>query len=332
MKTDEENLAWQTLNLNWLPIALLGAALLSALTYSDFSLEPVGFGVLVAIAISLASIAYVYAHIRQASADPKLVFWFGVTAQIILLTAIAGPLSYVANAMNWPLQDRSLLWIDRAIGFDPQGIAAFFNAHSWIVHYLKVGYGFIKWPLLAIPIILAMGSRFLRLQQFVLTLSVALAVTIVVSAFIPAIGTYYGLGLSPGEQFPKVDSANYAAQLRDIFALRDGSLRQLDVLRLAGIVSFPSFHTASAVLYIWALWPIRVLRPASIALNTWMVAATPLIGAHYIIDLIGGAVVAGGSIVMVKHFLRSLLVSSQRRAQSHAYWPSAMPNAGSSSE
>ena len=332
MKSDEASLAWRILNLNWLPIALLSAALLSAIVYSDFSLEPIGFGVLMAIAISLATIAYAYAHIRQSSADPKLVFWFAVTAQIILLTAIAGPLSYVANAMNWPLQDQRLLWIDRAIGFDPQQIAAFFNDHSWIVRYLSVAYGFIKWPLLGVPIILAMGSRFFRLQQFVLTLSVALAVTIIVSAFVPAVGTYYGLGLSPSEQFPRIDSTNYAAQLRDIFALRDGSLRQLDVLRLAGIVSFPSFHTASAVLYVWALWPIRALRPASIALNAWMVAATPLIGAHYIIDLIGGAGVAAGSIVVVKYFFRSVLVDPQGRTEPPVYWESAMPNAGCASE
>ncbi|MGJ5243013.1 phosphatase PAP2 family protein, partial [Bradyrhizobium oligotrophicum] len=251
------------------------------------------------------------------------VFWFGVTAQIMLLTAIAGPLSYVANATSWPLQDQSLLWIDRALGADPQRIAAFFNDHSWIVRYLKVAYSFIKWPLLGIPIILTMGSRFFRLQQFVLTLSVALAVTIVLSAFVPAIGTYYGLGLSPGEQFPRIDSTNYAAQLRDIYALRDGSLRQLDVLRLAGIVSFPSFHTASAVLYVWALWPIRALRPVSIALNGWMVAATPLIGAHYIIDLIGGGGVAVGSIILVKHVLSSAPADSQGRAE----WEPAMQNA-----
>jgi hypothetical protein len=324
MNSDEASLAWRTFNLNWLPIALLSAVLLSVTTYTDFSLEPVGFGVLVAIAASLSIVAYAYAHVRQSAADPKLVFWFGVTAQIILLTAIVGPLSYIANAVNWPLQDQALLRIDRAIGLDPKRIAAFFNDHGWAVRYLNVAYGFIKWPLLGIPIILAMRSRFTRLQQFVLALIVALVVTIVVSAVVPAVGTYYGLGLSPSEQFPRIDSANYAAQLRDIFALRDGSLRQLDVLKLAGIVSFPSFHTASAVLYVWALWPIRALRPASIALNTWMVAATPLIGAHYIIDLVGGGGVAAGSIILAKYFFRSVLVDSQRRAISPVYLESAM--------
>jgi membrane-associated phospholipid phosphatase len=38
-----------------------------------------------------------------------------------------------------------------------------------------------------------------------------------------------------------------------------------------------------------------------------MIAATPVIGAHYIIDIGGGAVVAAGSVLLAKHLFRSLL-------------------------
>jgi hypothetical protein len=107
--------------------------------------------------------------------DPKLVFWFGATAQVIITTAIVGPLSYVANALNWPLQDRALLYIDRAIGLDPGLIATFANDHHWLVHYLNVGYGLIKWPLIGIPIVLAMTRCFIRLQVYMLALSDAFA-------------------------------------------------------------------------------------------------------------------------------------------------------------
>lgn len=316
MNSDEAGLAWRTFNLNWIPVAILGGVLFCVTLCTDFSLEPTAFGVAIGIALLLAVVAYGSALIKPDVADPKLVFWFGATAQIIVVTAIVGPLSYIANALNWPLQDQTLLVIDRAIGMDPQPIAAFFNEHNWLVKYLNVGYGFIKWPLLGIPIILTMTLRFTRLQQFVLALNLALAVTIVISVFVPAVGTYYGLGLSPAARFPLIDSTNYAAQLRDILALRDGSLRHLELLRLSGIVSFPSFHTASAVLYMWAVWPVRAFRWATIALNTWMIAATPLIGAHYIIDIVGGAVVAAGAVLLTKHLFRSSLLGSRRRKAS----------------
>jgi membrane-associated phospholipid phosphatase len=87
-------------------------------------------------------------------------------------------------------------------------------------------------------------------------------------------------------------------------ALRDGSLRHLELFKLAGIVSFPSFHTASGVLYIWALWPVRYFRWAAIATNAWMIAATPLIGAHYVIDVIGGIGVAAGSVLFTKYLFQ----------------------------
>jgi membrane-associated phospholipid phosphatase len=271
---------------------------------TDFSLEPLAFGATIAIGLSLALVAYGSA---LAFADPKLIFWLGSTAQVIVVTAIVGPLSYVANALNWPLQDHILLLVDRAVGLDPQLIAAFVNDHSWLVKYLNNGYGIIKWPLLGIPIVLTMSLRLIRLQQFVLALNIALAVTIAISIFVPAVGTYYGLNLSPADRFPLLDSSNFAAQLRDITALRNGSLRHLELFRLVGIVSFPSFHTASAILYCWALWPVRGFRWIAIGISAWMVAATPVIGAHYIIDVVGGAAVASGSIFLAIRLLQKLV-------------------------
>ncbi len=304
MNGGDARLAWRTFNLNWIPIGALGGALLLAIARTDFLLEPVAFGLAAAVALGLALIVYAHALVRADAADPKLVFWLGTTAQVILVTAIVGPLSYVANALDWPLQDHALLLIDRAMGLNPEPIAAFVNDHRWLAKCLETGYGFIKWPLLGVPIILAMTLRLIRLQQFVLALNIALAVTIVISVFVPAIGTFYGLNLSPAENFPALNSSVYAAQLRDILSLRDGSLRQLELFRLAGIVSFPSFHAASAVLYMWALWPVWGFRSAAIAINGLMIAATPVVGAHYVIDVIAGVALAAGSILLTKHLFR----------------------------
>jgi membrane-associated phospholipid phosphatase len=297
--------AWRTFNLNWFPIAALGLGLLLAIFRMNFSLEPIAFGVTSAVALCLALIAYTHAFLRADAADPKLIFWLGTSAQVILVTAIVGPLSYLANAANWSLQDQTLLMIDRAMGMDPEPILAFVNDHQWLAKCLEIGYGSIKWPLLGIPIILAMTLRLIRLQQFILALNIALAVTIVISIFVPAIGTYYGLNLSP-QRFPLVNTSIYAAQLHDILSLRDGSLRHLELFKLSGIVSFPSFHAASAVLYIWALWPVWGFRSATVAVYALMIAATPVVGAHYMIDVIGGVVVAALSIFVAKYLFRIL--------------------------
>ena len=50
--------------------------------------------------------------------DPQVMFVLGGTAQIVLITAVMTPLTYVAASANLPMQDANLLAIDRALGFD----------------------------------------------------------------------------------------------------------------------------------------------------------------------------------------------------------------------
>ncbi len=291
----------------------MGSLLALGLAISGLRLEPVAYAITLAVAAAFIAIAYWHRIAKGDLADPKLVFALGTIGQVILTCAIVGPLSYVAGKMGWPLQDQALLAIDRALGLDPEPIARFVNDHPWIGDCLSRGYGLIKWPLLGIPIVLALTARYVRLQSFMLAMSLALAITIAISAIVPAIGTYYGLQL-PAARFPDVNTAAYAGQLRDILALRDGSLHELELFRLAGIVSFPSFHAASAVLYMWALWPVRGIGGIAAALNLLMIAATPVIGAHYLVDVAGGIALAAGSIWAAKFCLEWLSRSSRAAA------------------
>ncbi|MCK1395106.1 phosphatase PAP2 family protein [Bradyrhizobium sp. 1] len=305
MLDTDSRTAWQLFQLNWLPIVAMGSLLAFGLPATGLSLEPVAYGITLAIAALLIAIAYRHQLAKGELADPKLVFSLGTIGQVMLTCAIVGPLSYVAGKMNWPLQDDALLAIDRAFGLDPEPIVSYVNDHPWLADLLARGYGLIKWPLLAIPVVLTLTARHVRLQVFMLAMSLALAVTIAISAMVPAIGTYYGLQLSAAH-FPEINTMVYAGQLRDILALRDGSLHELRLFFLSGIVSFPSFHAASAVLYMWALWPVRGIGGIAAALNLLMIAATPVIGAHYLVDLAGGIAVAAASIWVTKFYVERL--------------------------
>jgi PAP2 superfamily len=323
MLDSETQIAWRLFNLNWIPIAGMGVILLLAIAVTDFSLEPIAFGVTCAVAVALALTAYLHSFLGTGPAAPQLIFCLGAIAQILMVTSIAGPLSYVAGAANWPLQDHTLLSIDRYFGTDPEAIIRFVSRHHVLANILNSGYGAIKWPLLEIPIILAMTRRLVRLQQFVWAVCICIAATVMISMFVPAIGTYYGLGVSPSE-LPFVETT-YNAQLRDILALRAGSLRHLELYKLAGIISFPSLHAASGILYVWALWPVRILRYFVAAIYAVMIASTPVTGAHYVIDVIGGIVVA---VISIKLACRSSEILSLRPSiwKTLVYrWPSSSP-------
>ena len=127
--------------------------------------------------------------------------------------------------------------------------------------------------------------------------------TTIVSALVPAVGVYQEIGLDPA-QLKNIDPRAYLDQLRDLAPVRDGTLRHLDLFGLAGIVTFPSFHAASAVLYAWALWPVRWMRPVAVLANGAMLAATPIDGGHYFIDLVAGVAVAALAVIAARRLGR----------------------------
>jgi hypothetical protein len=98
MTDRDADLAWRIFNLTWIPIGAMGALLLAAVVLTDFSIEPVVFGVTCGIALALALVAYSPRLAKSDQARPRLVFMTGAVAQIVQVTAIVGPLSYVALA------------------------------------------------------------------------------------------------------------------------------------------------------------------------------------------------------------------------------------------
>lgn len=231
--------------------------------------------------------------------DPQVMFCLGTTAQLVLITALMTPLTYLAGAANAPLQDANLLALDRALGIDWLAYVNYVNDRPLLAMWLSYGYTMIRWPIFAIPVVLAAVYRFDRLQEFILAFAVALIITTAVSALVPAIGVFQQIGVDP-MSFQNIDPRAYLDQMRDLGPVREGTLRDLDLLNLAGIVTFPSFHACSAVLYAWAFWPVWWMRPIALLANGAMLASTPVDGGHYFIDVFAGIAVAMVAIATAK--------------------------------
>jgi membrane-associated phospholipid phosphatase len=74
----------------------------------------------------------------------------------------------------------------------------------------------------------------------------------------------------------------------------------VELSALDGIVTFPSFHVAAAVLLAWAGANLPLLRYPMIVLNILMLLSAIPIGGHYLIDVIAGCLVAVGSIIAAR--------------------------------
>jgi membrane-associated phospholipid phosphatase len=67
-------------------------------------------------------------------------------------------------------------------------------------------------------------------------------------------------------------------------------------------VCFPSFHTLLAVVSCVALWSIKPLRIPAVALAVCVVLSTLTSGWHYLVDVIGGLLLAVLSIAVARAF------------------------------
>jgi PAP2 superfamily len=313
MTKNSELQAWRLLRCTWVAIAMLAAVLAVSMALTGFTLAPLGaLKSLTFVTAYLAAAAY---KLRYPGNDPRVTFILCATGQILCIPVLATPLTYVAASANLPMQDFALDAIDRALGFDWMAWFSFCADHRVLLYATVLGYSMIGWPVFGVPIALGWTRRYRRLQEFTLAFVLALALTTAISIFTPAMGTYDYLHFMPD---PDVFTPGaYLGQLRDLPLVRDGSLRHLSLDNLAGIVTFPSFHAAAAVLYLWALWPVRWIGPFATLTNIAMLIATPIGGGHYFIDIAGGIAVAVVAI-MASKWIAARLTRPAAAAQAYA--------------
>jgi hypothetical protein len=274
--------------INWGLLATWAAALCIALAATNFSLKPEGLSAREVLTAPTLTIAGLWLMGRGWGQGPA--FTLLALAQIGFLVMFAALLSYIAAGAALPLQDASFVELDRLLGLFWPAHFHFAVAHPELLRYAIFFYGMIVVPSFGVPLVLGLTGRYVRLQQFVMAATLTLCVVIPTSALVPALGTYFEFGLPADSEVFRANG--YVDQLRDLPILRDGTLRSLDLSRIGGIVTFPSFHAATGILAIWAFWSIWWLRPPALILNAGMIAAAPLVGGHYFVDVLAGIVVA----------------------------------------
>jgi len=303
---------WRLFRFNWFLIAGIFATFGAGLLLTNFEVKPQGYLTLFAIAAAYGIFGYINAS-NPARQNPRVFALLTAIAQMMLVISVMASITYIATAANFPLQDAKLLALDRALGFDFRGYLNFVNDRMWLIYILAAGYRSIFWPIWIVVVALPLLGHYRRTAEFVCAFALALIATTVISTLIPAIGTYGAIGLVPSDH-PNIVPQGYYDTLHDAPLLRDGSLRTLDLFRLNGVLTFPSFHAASAALYIWGLWPMRWLRPLNLLVNGAMIVATPIGGGHFLVDVLAGIAVAAASIYAARWIGGSLAIRGYDKA------------------
>jgi PAP2 superfamily len=289
--TDDVAAARRLDHLIWVAVAAVAAVVLAAPAASNFYIDWRAFAVPMPVCLALVAGAWFYRHWRG---DLRLASGLESTAQVVAFAAVGAPLSYLAASANLPLQDHLFDAVDRMLGLDWKALLIWLNDTPTLYRVLRLIYLSLTLQMTTAVLCLAFSGRLIWLRVYTLAFIVAALVTIAISAVLPAAGVwpYYGLGPADSPNILPAVSTSWPV----FYGLRDGSFRALVAVGSEGIITFPSLHAALAVILIAALWPIARLRWVILGVNTVMLAATPIDGSHYFIDVIAGVAVAAAAL------------------------------------
>lgn len=200
------------------------------------------------------------------------------------------------TAYSAPLADKALAAVDHALGFDWPSYAMLFRDHRLVLKSIELAYMSFTWePAVILIALFALGQDD-RAWRFVVAAGIALLVTVGIFPFAPAAGAFVHFGISHAA-YPNLHTDTPWSFAPAILAMKSGT-KLIDGSLMVGYVSFPSYHAASALLFTWAAWRLGMARWFFVFVNVCMAAAAIIVGAHYLIDIIGGLLVAAVSLAL----------------------------------
>lgn len=244
------------------------------------------------IVVAYASVAVFYSFIRF---DERLSRALTTVGQLMLLMLFGILCTYAATKVAMPYRDAELLAVDQWLGFDRTSYLQLLTDRPWKILLTNCIYLAMLPQLALVPLVLTMVGRVELLQRFTVAYGLALCMTTAIFVFVPAVGAFVYFDLTPAQYASLPDDIYTPARTLD--ALRSGTMNVIQLNNLEGLIAFPSFHTIAAVLYAWALWPVKLIRIPAAALNAAIISTTPAGGAHYLTDVLAGFVVAVAAVV-----------------------------------
>lgn len=264
----------------WLIIGTLIAADALGLGSLGIHLNEAGLARVAGAVLFVGALAAFYTYLRP---NPHIVDVAHTMALLLAFFAASAVLSYLLTATALPVFDDQFAAADRALGFDWLVWFQWVRARPALSMLFQVVYLTAIPQLLAIALLHGFTGRAERNSELMWSLMASIAIIVPVSALTPAAGAWV--------EFDALRFGN-EAQVHDFLAMRAGTMRELDLTRLEGLVNLPSFHTTLGVLYAYLLRGRRLLFGGATLLNAVMIVSVLSEGGHYLVDVIAGAAVA----------------------------------------
>jgi hypothetical protein len=217
----------------------------------------------------------------------RLFLLFRTLALFILAGKELRVLNYLAMSAGAPFRDALFARVDAFLGFDWLACVKWVNSHGSARDALEIFYNSHKLLFMATLIFLVIKGHEARIREFLIIFFITALVTIIIGGLAPAAGGYAYFHPAR-EAIANLPATAGRYFLPHLVPLNAGQMKTIDLGNMAGLVAFPSYHVVMALMVIHAARGSR-LQPFILFPALGMIAATPVFGGHYLVDILGGA-------------------------------------------
>jgi hypothetical protein len=286
----------------WCAIAFLVVAVLGLQLVQPMRIQPSS---LVGLAIACGALFTAAAFYRNVRPRQNFAEMCVALAQVILFSALGVALSYMLARGDGALWDERLGRWDGYLGFDWLSYLRWVDQSAALTAVLRISYASLIPQIIVLVLALGFTGRVRELRIVMLGAIICGTICILVSAFFPAVSNPAHLGLT-GRDFQHVNPWAGYLHLADLRALRDGSFTALHFGSAQGIITFPSYHAGLSLVTMWGFWkcgPVW-LRGGGMTIAALTIAATPVDGGHYLVDVLAGLAIAAVSLPVASRVVR----------------------------
>ena len=262
----------------------------------------------------MAGISVVYGRWRGA---PKIAAAAAMTADLIGFAMVLGTVSYLAVSSNRPMMASTFAAWDRAIGFDWMHYAPVIAGWPIVEKVLWIAYCMMV-PQLGILVgIFALKGDKAMMRIVVDGFCLMALAAIFISWLMPAVDADVFFGTLTVDK----TAAGWSTPLTRVehfLNLRDGFLTHIPIMDSTGLVTFPSFHTMSGVLFAVCFAGVPYCKWPAVVVNGLLIAATPVEGGHYGVDVLAGIALAGAMLWAIFRYVRLEAVAQDAKVSSMA--------------
>lgn len=232
--------------------------------------------------------------------NPRLAATVALLSECLLTPIVTGPFAYIASCYSGSDQTALIAHFDHWLTFDWVAYNDSLKAPYIVDIIFLFAYGSFDIQYLALPVLLLVygyaGQARLLLNCFICGIIIVICIAMIVPTVDPLL--WY--------EAISIDEHGYTglARIDHLLKLRDGSMTEIIVKQLDGIICFPSFHAVAGCLFAAFAVALGSLRFVFLGLNALMLAVTPVLGGHYLVDVLAGIAIGVGLIAAAQAYTR----------------------------